>query len=95
MGQSLIFLFNQLAESFSTLVADLVPAQVELADHLTVLKEFAQLLNVLIFQILVLCADHVRAIDAPRFQSGLETVTNLRVSIELDLDDGPEQRLVY
>ena len=49
----------------------------------------------LIFQILVLGADHVWTINAPRFESRFETVTYFGISIELDLDDSLELRFVY
>ena len=41
----------------------------------------------LISQVLVLRANHVRAVDSPRLERRLETVTYFRIPIELHLND--------
>ena len=48
MRQRLVELRDELAEALRSLVADVIPSEVQLADHFTVLEELAQLFDMLI-----------------------------------------------
>ena len=85
--QCLIKLRDELSKAPRSLIAYEITPQVKLADHLTILQERTELLYMLISQVLVLRANHVRAVDSPRFERRLETVTYFRIPIKLHLND--------
>lgn len=65
MRQCLIIFRDELPQALGALITDEVTAQVELADHFTVLEESAQLFNVLVRQVLIFRLNHIWTVDSP------------------------------
>ena len=65
MRQRLVKLRDELPQALRTLITDEVTAQVELTDHFTILKESAQLFNVLVSQVLIFRFNNIWTVDSP------------------------------
>ena len=86
MCESLVFLGNKLADELCTLVADNIPAQIQMSDHLTTVQKVTEQLDMAVIQELVLDLYHVWLVDAPGLQCRLKAAANLRFGLEAHLD---------